>query len=80
VIRERHRHRWEFNNIYEERFQQAGMRVSGRYEEKNLAEIMEIEGHPFMIGTQFHPELTSRPDAPHPLFVGLVDAANQYKK
>ena len=80
VIRERHRHRWEFNNAYEARFKQAGMMVSGRYQEKNLAEIMEIEDHPFMIGTQFHPELTSRPDAPHPLFVGLVDAANREKE
>ncbi len=77
AIRERHRHRWEFNNAYEARFKEAGMRVSGRYTDKNLAEIMELESHPFMLGTQFHPELTSRPDAPHPLFVGLVDAANK---
>ncbi len=80
VIRERHRHRWEFNNAYEERFALAGMFVTGRYEEKSLAEIMELGEHPFMVGTQFHPELTSRPDAPHPLFVGLVDAANRRKK
>lgn len=80
VIRERHRHRWEFNNAYEERFKEAGMHVSGRCVDKNLVEIMELEGHPFMIGTQFHPELTSRPDAPHPLFVGLVDAANRREK
>lgn len=56
------------------------MFVTGRYEEKSLAEIMELGEHPFMVGTQFHPELTSRPDAPHPLFVGLVDAANRRKK
>lgn len=75
VIRERHRHRWEFNNAYAEAFEKNGMHITGRYEEKDLAEIMELAGHPFMIGVQFHPEFTSRPDAPHPLFTGLVECA-----
>lgn len=75
VIRERHRHRWEFNNAYAEAFENNGMHITGMYEQKALAEIMELQDHPFMIGVQFHPELTSRPDAPHPLFVGLVECA-----
>jgi len=75
VIRERHRHRYEFNNAFCEAFERAGMRVAGVNPERGLVEILELEDHPFMIGVQFHPELKSRPDRPHPLFLGLVRAA-----
>ena len=57
----------------------AGMRVAGINPERGLAEIVEMEGHPFFIGVQFHPEFGSRPDRPHPLFCGLVASAVQRK-
>ena len=75
TIRERHRHRYEFNNGYLSAFEENGMLASGRNVARGLVEILELKDHPFMIGVQFHPELKSRPDAPHPLFVGLVEAA-----
>ena len=74
-ISERHRHRYEFNNDYKEAIDQAGLKVVGVNEEKNLVEIVELKDHPFFVGTQFHPELKSRPTRPHPLFVGLMKAA-----
>ncbi len=64
LISERHRHRFELNNNYIERFQSAGMIISGLYPEKNLAEIIEIKDHPWFVGVQFHPEFKSRPDRP----------------
>jgi len=76
-ISERHRHRYEFNNDYKEAINQAGLQIVGLNEEKNLVEIVELKGHPFFVGTQFHPELKSRPTSPHPLFVGLMKAANK---
>jgi CTP synthase len=75
LIQERHRHRWEFNNAYQERLEAAGLTISGSSPDGRLAEIGEIAGHPFMLGTQFHPELQSRPNRPHPLFRGLIGAA-----
>ena len=75
VIRERHRHRYEFNNEYTPAFESAGMVISGLNPGRGLAEIMELTLHPFFIGVQFHPEFRSRPDIPHPLFVGLLSAA-----
>jgi CTP synthase len=72
---ERHRHRWEFNNAYRESYEQAGMCFSGVNPELNLVEISEIKNHPFMLGTQFHPEFLSRPNRPHPLFDGFIKAA-----
>ncbi|GAB4331629.1 MAG: CTP synthase [Dehalococcoidia bacterium] len=75
TIKERHRHRWEFNNAYRELLEDAGLVVSGTSPDDSLVEISEVGGHPFMLGTQFHPELQSRPNRPHPLFRDLVGAA-----
>jgi CTP synthase len=74
-IEERHRHRFEFNNTYREQFAKQGMIFSGLSPNGNLVEIAELENHPFMLGTQFHPEFLSRPTRPHPLFVQFVRAA-----
>ena len=71
-IRERHRHRYEFNNAYLSRFEQAGMRCSGRNPENNLVEIVEIPGLKWFIGTQFHPEYSSTVLEPHPLFMDFI--------
>jgi len=71
-IDERHRHRYEFNNDYIEKLEPFGFIVSGLYEKEKLVEIAEIKGHPFMIGTQFHPEFLSRPLRPHPLFFAFI--------
>ncbi|OLY91966.1 CTP synthase [Cnuella takakiae] len=77
-ITERHRHRYEFNNEYLEAYEQAGMVASGRNPETGLVEIIELPNHPYFIGSQYHPELKSTVEAPHPLFVGFVAAARQY--
>ena len=74
-VQERHRHRWEFNNAYRKRFEDAGMRFSGLSPDGKLVEIAELVDHPFMVGTQFHPEFLSRPNRAHPLFVAFVRAA-----
>jgi CTP synthase len=74
VIDERHRHRYEFNNIYRDKLEKD-LIISGLYEAGDLVEIVENKNHPFMIGCQFHPEFKSRPQKPHPLFKGLVEAA-----
>jgi CTP synthase len=79
-IQERHRHRYEFNNKYLEQFEKAGMIASGINPDSNLVEIMELKGHPWFLGTQFHPELKSTVLSPHPLFVSFVEAANLYRK
>jgi CTP synthase len=76
-ISERHRHRFEFNNTYREAFQENGMRFSGLSPNGQLVEIAEIADHPFMLGTQFHPEFLSRPNAPHPLFTAFIKALLQ---
>ncbi len=74
---ERHRHRFEFNNAYRKQFQSAGMVFSGLSPDGRLVEIAEMANHPYMVGSQFHPEFLSRPMRPHPLFVGLVKAAKE---
>ncbi len=74
-IRERHRHRYEFNNDYRERFEKAGLRPSGFCVGRDLVEIVELEDHPWFVGVQFHPEFTSRPARPQPLFRDFVRAA-----
>lgn len=74
-ISERHRHRYEFNNIYKEAFEEAGMICSGINEESNLVEIIELKNHKWYIGVQFHPEYRSTVVNPHPLFIGFVEAA-----
>jgi CTP synthase len=75
LISERHRHRFEFNNAFREKLAQAGMDYSGLSPEGTLVEIAELREHPFMIGSQFHPEFKSRPERPHPLFREFVRAA-----
>ncbi len=75
LVHERHRHRLEFNNAYRDLMQAKGLRLSGLSPDGTLVEISEISGHPFMLGTQFHPELQSRPNRPHPLFREFVAAA-----
>ena len=75
VIQERHRHRYEFANEYLAEFEKRGMLASGTNPDRKLVEIMELTGHPFFVGTQFHPELQSRPLRPHPLFRGFMRAA-----
>ncbi|MCR4879424.1 MAG: CTP synthase [Bacilli bacterium] len=74
-INERHRHRYEFNNVYREDFIKNGMSLSGLSPNKNLVEIVEISQKAYYIGSQFHPEFLSRPLKPHPLFVGLIKAS-----
>jgi len=74
-ISERHRHRYEFNNDYRARLTKKGLLLAGLSPDKKLVEIIEISGHPFFVGTQFHPELKSRPLAPHPLFKAFIAAA-----
>ena len=74
-IQERHRHRFEYNNEYRQRLEEAGLKVSGTSPDNLLVEMVEIPSHPYFIAGQFHPELKSRPNKPAPLFVGLVKAA-----
>ncbi|RYD52302.1 MAG: CTP synthase [Sphingobacteriales bacterium] len=74
-IRERHRHRYEFNNDYLDRFEDAGFLPVGRNSKTGLVEVMELKDHPFYIGVQYHPEYKSTVENPHPLFVGFVKAA-----
>jgi CTP synthase len=75
IVMERHRHRFEFNNDYREQFEAAGMVFSGVSPDDLLVEIAELPDHPFMLGSQFHPEFLSRPNKPHPLFAAFVQAA-----
>jgi CTP synthase len=72
---ERHRHRYEFNNEYRAQLEEAGLIASGTLPDGSLVEICELRDHPWMVGSQFHPELRSRPNRPHPLFNGFVAAA-----
>jgi len=75
VIYERHRHRYEFNNAYRNQFLESGYLISGTSPDGRLVEIIEMPDHPFFLATQFHPEFQSRPNRPHPVFLGLVKAA-----
>jgi CTP synthase len=77
-ILERHRHRYEFNNKYRQPLTEAGLVLSGISPDGTLVEICEIRDHPFMVGSQFHPEFKSRPNRPHPLFREFVGAAKRY--
>jgi CTP synthase len=77
LVSERHRHRYEFNSRYRQRLEDAGLRCSGSSPDGLLVEFIEFPEHPYLVGTQAHPEFKSRPDRPHPLFLGLVDAALQ---
>ncbi|WEK35420.1 MAG: CTP synthase [Candidatus Pseudobacter hemicellulosilyticus] len=77
-ITERHRHRWEFNNSYLPKFEESGIVASGKNPESGLVEIVELPSHPYFIGVQYHPELKSTVENPHPLFVSFVGAAKIY--
>jgi len=77
-ISERHRHRWEFNNAYLNQYEAEGMVASGRNPESNLVEIVELINHPFFIGVQYHPELKSTVENPHPVFVHFIRAAKEF--
>jgi CTP synthase len=77
VVYERHRHRYEFNNAYRTAFVEAGYQISGTSPDGRLVELIELKGHPFFTACQFHPEFLSRPGRPHPLFRGLIEAAQQ---
>jgi CTP synthase len=79
-IKERHRHRYEFNNDYLEQFEQAGMIASGTNPDTGLVEIIELRDHPFFIGAQYHPELKSSVESPAPLFVHFIDAAKKFNE
>ncbi len=79
-ISERHRHRYEFNNKYLKQFERNGMLISGVNPDRNLVEIIELKDHPWFVGVQFHPELKSTVEKPHPLFVDFVKACVQNKK
>ncbi|MEY3414086.1 MAG: synthase, partial [Actinomycetota bacterium] len=79
VVSERHRHRYEFNSNYRARIEAAGLLCSGTSPDKTLVEFVELENHPFWVGTQAHPEFKSRPDRPHPLFRELIGAALKYR-
>ncbi|MBQ3764489.1 MAG: CTP synthase [Synergistaceae bacterium] len=79
-ITERHRHRYEFNNAYRERLENAGLRIAGVCTERNLVEIVELPEHIWYIGGQFHGELKSRPVRPHPLFDGFIKASSDYMR
>ena len=79
-IEERHRHRYEFNNQYRQKFENHGMILSGLSPDQRLVEIVELKDHPYMIASQFHPEFLSRPLSPHPLFMGLIQAGVEIAK
>lgn len=79
-IKERHRHRYEFNNAYLKNFEEKGLLATGINPENNLVEMVEIPEHPFYMGVQFHPELKSTVMNPHPIFVSFVKAALTYSQ
>jgi CTP synthase len=79
-VSERHRHRYEFNNAFKAPLEEAGLIASGTSPDGSLVEVCEVHGHPFMVGSQFHPELRSRPTHPHPLFRAFVGAASDQRR
>jgi CTP synthase len=79
VIYERHRHRFEVNNKYRQTLEAAGMLLSGQSPDGRLVEIVELQGHPWFVASQFHPEFKSRPERPHPLFDGFLAAALEHQ-
>ena len=79
-ISERHRHRYEFNNAFKERLEEKGLVISGTSPDGTLVEMVEIKGHPWFLGCQFHPEFKSRPMNPHPLFREFIRASLAYSK
>ena len=79
IIHERHRHRYEFNCLYDKALTDAGLRIVGRSLDGKFVEIVELPGHPWYVAVQFHPEFKSKPLRPHPLFAGFVEAAHKRK-
>jgi CTP synthase len=79
VVQERHRHRFEYNNRFREQLSDAGLRVTGVFEEADLVEIVELPSHPWFVGVQFHPEFQSKPTEPHPLFASFIEAACKHR-
>ena len=80
VIYERHRHRYEFNNLYREQLEAAGLILAGVSPNERLVEIVEVADHPWFVGAQFHPEFKSRPNKAQPLFREFIKAAKSYHK
>ncbi|MBR6343946.1 MAG: gamma-glutamyl-gamma-aminobutyrate hydrolase family protein, partial [Selenomonadaceae bacterium] len=76
-VQERHRHRFEFNNDYRQQLTDRGMVIAGTLPDDSLVEVVEVRDHPWFVGCQFHPELKSRPNHPHPLFRDFVRASLQ---
>lgn len=72
---ERHRHRYEFNNEFRGEFENNGMMIAGTSPDQQLVEAIEAANHPFFVGVQYHPEFKSRPNRPHPIFIGFIQAA-----
>ena len=72
IIYERHRHRYELNNFYRERLNLGGMTLAGVSPDNTLVELIELKNHPWFVASQFHPEFKSRPEKPHPLFLGFM--------
>ncbi|HLG25484.1 MAG TPA: CTP synthase, partial [Candidatus Gracilibacteria bacterium] len=80
LIEERHRHRYEYNNSFRDKFEKAGLLTAGIFPKGNLVEIAELKDHPYMLGCQFHPEFLSRPNQPHPLFHSFIEAGKKFRK
>ena len=80
LIYERHRHRYEVNNRYRNDLEASGLRLSGVSPDEHLVEVVELPGHPFFLASQFHPEFKSRPDDPHPMFLGFIAAAIAHRR
>ena len=78
-VKERHRHRFEFNNDYRERFEEAGMKCVGENPDTHLVEVVELPAHRWFIGTQYHPEYSSTVLSPNPIFLDFIKAAIAYK-
>ena len=79
LVSERHRHRYEFNGKYSEQFEKEGLQLVGMNPESKLVEIVELKNHPYFVGVIFEPECLSRPNRPHPLFLGLINTAKSIR-
>ncbi|MBW8868736.1 MAG: gamma-glutamyl-gamma-aminobutyrate hydrolase family protein, partial [Acidobacteria bacterium] len=79
TIYERHRHRYEFNCLYEQTLTEKGLRISGRSPDGKFVEMIELPGHPWYVAVQFHPEFKSKPLRPHPLFASFIEASYRHK-
>ena len=80
TIHERHRHRYEVNNDFRKTLTEHGMKLCGKSPDGRIIEMIELPGHPWFVATQAHPELKSRPNRPHPLFLGFVSAALKHQE